>query len=156
LNLELVQRDPVTGNTSNWNGPPAGLLIFLLVVVQISDSLHFVWDRLFGKHVIAASIDESKTWEGLIGSALSCGLVGIALWLLGITPFSWYGAAMMAMLISVMGSSGSMTMSAIKRDRGVKDYGSLVQGHAGILDRIDSICFAAPMFFHVVRLSLHQ
>ena len=141
---------------SAWDGPKAGLLIFLLVVVQVSDSLHFVWDRLFGKHVIASSIDETKTWEGLIGSALSCGLVGILLWFLNITPFSWYGAALMAMLISVMGSSGSMTMSAIKRDRGVKDYGSLVQGHAGILDRIDSICFAAPMFFHVVRLSLHQ
>lgn len=156
LNLNLVQRDPLTGEMSPWTESPAGLLIFLLVVVQVSDSLHFVWDRLFGKHVIAASVDETKTWEGLIGSALSCGLVGILLWLLPITPFSWYGAALMAMLISVMGSSGSMTMSAIKRDRGVKDYGSLVQGHAGILDRIDSICFAAPMFFHVVRLSLHQ
>ena len=62
----------------------------------------------------------------------------------------------MAMLISVMASSGTMTMSAIKRDRGVKDYGTLVTGHAGVLDRIDSICFAAPIFFHVTRFFLAQ
>jgi phosphatidate cytidylyltransferase len=61
---------------------------------------------------------------------------------------------MMAFLISVMGSSGSMTMSAIKRDRGIKDYGTLVTGHAGVLDRIDSVCFAAPIFFHVTRIWL--
>ena len=60
----------------------------------------------------------------------------------------------MAMLISVMASSGSMTMSAIKRDRGVKDYGTLVMGHAGVLDRIDSVCFAAPIFFHVTKFFL--
>ena len=60
----------------------------------------------------------------------------------------------MALIISVMASSGSMTMSAIKRDRGVKDYGSLVQGHVGILDRIDSICFAAPIYFHLIRYFL--
>lgn len=62
----------------------------------------------------------------------------------------------MAALISVMASSGSMTMSAIKRDRGVKDYGTLVQGHAGVLDRIDSVCFAAPIFFHVTRFFLER
>ena len=55
----------------------------------------------------------------------------------------------MALIISVMASSGSMTMSAIKRDRGVKEYGTLVLGHAGVLDRIDSVCFAAPIFFHL-------
>ena len=57
----------------------------------------------------------------------------------------------MSMIIAVMGFAGGMTMSAIKRDRGVKDYGTLVQGHVGVLDRIDSICFAAPVFFHLTR-----
>jgi phosphatidate cytidylyltransferase len=74
--------------------------------------------------------------------------------LLPVTPFTWYGAGLMALLISVMGSSGNMTIAAIKRDRGVKSHGTLVQGHVGALDRVDSICFAAPIFFHVSRFFL--
>ena len=58
----------------------------------------------------------------------------------------------MSMILAVMGAAGGMTMSAIKRDRGVTDYGTLVQGHAGVLDRIDSLCFAAPVFYHLVPL----
>ena len=137
-----------------WSGQSAGVLLFFMIIVQVSEALHFVWDRLFGKHIIASDINETKTWEGLIGAAISSAVIGILLHLLSITPFQWYGAALMAVVISVMASSGSMTMSAIKRDRGVKDYGSLVQGHVGILDRIDSICFAAPIYFHLIRFFL--
>lgn len=140
-----------------WNGSPAGLLFFLLVIVQLSDMLHFVWDRVVGHRVIASTVHPTKTWEGLIGAACSCALVGILIQLiLPITPFTWHGAGLMALLISVMASSGGMTMSAIKRDRRVKDYGTLVQGHAGVLDRIDSLCFAAPIFFHVTRIFLER
>lgn len=136
----------------DWDGSPAGLLFFLLVIVQISDMLQFIWDRVAGHRVIAASVHPTKTWEGLIGAACSTTLVGILIQLiLPITPFPWYFAGFMGLLISVMASSGGMTMSAIKRDRKIKDYGTLVQGHAGVLDRIDSICFAAPIFFHVTR-----
>jgi phosphatidate cytidylyltransferase len=69
-----------------------------------------------------------------------------------VTPFLFWQAAIMAIVISFMGFAGGMTMSAIKRDRGVKDYGTLVQGHAGILDRIDSLCFAAPVFYHLTKV----
>ena len=154
LNLNLMEWNPQESKMKMWYGQPAGLLLFFMIIVQVSDAFHFVWDRLFGKHLIAANVNETKTWEGLIGAALCSALVGFILQLLAITPFTWYGAAVMALVISVMASSGSMTMSAIKRDRGVKDYGSLVQGHVGILDRIDSICFAAPIFFHLTRFFL--
>ena len=155
LNLNLMKWDPIQNKMIPWNGVQAGLLLFFMIIVQVSDALHFVWDRLFGKHLIASEVNETKTWEGLIGAALCSALLGSLLQLLPqITPFTWYGAAFMALVISVMAPSGSMTMSAIKRDRGVKDYGSLVQGHAGILDRIDSICFAAPIFFHLTRYFL--
>ena len=154
LNLELLEWNPAVKKRVPWSGQPAGLLLFLLIIVQASDALHFVWDRLFGKHVIAATVDEAKTWEGLVGAAICSALLGIILALLPVTPFTWYGGALMAMVISVMASSGSMTMSAIKRDRGTKDYGSLVQGHVGILDRIDSICFAAPIYFHLIHYFL--
>jgi phosphatidate cytidylyltransferase len=76
-------------------------------------------------------------------------LVGMILW--WVTPFQVPEAAAIALIVALMGSAGGITMSAIKRDRGVKDFGTLVQGHAGVLDRIDSLCFAAPVFFHITR-----
>jgi len=154
LNLKLLTWDPELHIRVPWSGQPAGLLLFFMIIVQVSDAFHFVWDRLFGKHVIASNVDETKTWEGLMGAAICSAVLGICLQFLPITPFTWYGAALMALVISIMASSGSMTMSAIKRDRGIKDYGTLVQGHAGILDRIDSICFAAPIYFHMTRYFL--
>ncbi len=152
LNLDLAQWDSSRSEWQPWLGSTAGLLFFFIVTVQVSDMLHFVWDRLFGKHIIAAAVNATKTWEGLIGAACCASLVGMLIQVvLGVTPFTWYGAGFMALIISVMASSGSMTMSAIKRDRGVKEYGTLVLGHAGVLDRIDSVCFAAPIFFHLTR-----
>jgi phosphatidate cytidylyltransferase len=84
-----------------------------------------------------------------LGGLGSATLLGAALW--WATPFEPWVAALMSLVISLMGFAGGMTMSAIKRDRGVKDYGTLVEGHSGVLDRIDSICFAAPVFFHLTR-----
>jgi phosphatidate cytidylyltransferase len=72
-----------------------------------------------------------------------------------VTPFGYVEAAVLSATVAVMGFCGAMTMSAIKRDRGVTDYGTLVQGHAGLLDRIDSLCFAAPVFYHMVRFLYH-
>lgn len=157
LNLKLNTWDPDLETKVPWDGSNAGLLFFFIMVVQFSDMVHFVWDRMFGKHVIAPTVNATKTWEGLIGTACCTALAGMLVQrLLPVTPFTWYGAGFMALIISVMASSGTMTMSAIKRDRGVNDYGTLVQGHAGVLDRIDSICFAAPIFFHATRFFLGQ
>jgi phosphatidate cytidylyltransferase len=121
-------------------------------MVQASDALHFLWNKLIGRTVIAPTISPSKTVEGFLGGVASSALLGAAFW--WATPFPPWDAAGMALLISIMGFAGGMTMSAIKRDRGVKDYGTLVEGHGGVLDRIDSLCFAAPVFFHVTRLWL--
>ena len=99
--------------------------------------------------VIAPAVNPSKTWEGFLGGVGSATLLGTALW--WATPFEPWMAALMSLLITVMGFAGAMTMSAIKRDRGVRDYGTLIEGQMGILDRLDSICFAAPVFFHVTR-----
>ncbi|HEV3415472.1 MAG TPA: phosphatidate cytidylyltransferase, partial [Pirellulales bacterium] len=125
------------------------LLFFFILMVQFSDALQFLWSKLVGRTVIAPTVSPSKTWEGFIGGTASATLLGAALW--WATPFEPWGAAGMSLLTSIMGFAGGMTMSAIKRDRGVKDYGTLVEGHGGVLDRIDSICFAAPVFFHVTR-----
>ncbi len=132
-----------------WPHSRAGVLFYLILLVQIGDVMQYVWSRYLGKHVIAPAINSSRTWEGFFGGVLSTALVGAVLsWM---TPFNPWQAAFLAMVTAVMGYAGGMTMSAIKRDRGVKDYGTLVEGHAGILDRIDSLCFAAPVFFHLTR-----
>ena len=130
-------------------GSSAGLLFYFILIVQLNDVFQYAWGHLFGKNVIAPQINASRTWEGFIGGVLSTMLVGTLLcWA---TPFKLWEAACIAGIVAMMGFAGSMTMSGIKRDRGVKDYGTLVSGHAGVLDRIDSICFAAPVFFHIVR-----
>lgn len=157
--LYLEPLKTFNSQTNEWvrweEGTAAGLLLYFVIMVQVSDLLHFVWDRLAGRHVIAPTINANKTWEGLIGSACCTLLIGMFIQaVLPITPFQIVGSGLMSLVISLMASSGSMTMSAIKRDRGVQDYGTLVQGHAGVLDRIDAICFAAPIFFHITRFFL--
>jgi phosphatidate cytidylyltransferase len=132
-----------------WGGGPAGLLLFFIVVVQMSDVFQFGWSRLMGRRVIAPAINASRTWEGFFGGIISAAVLGAALY--WVTPFSPPQAAGVSMLLALMGAAGSITMSAIKRDRGVSDYGTLVEGHVGVLDRFDSICFAAPVFYHVTR-----
>jgi phosphatidate cytidylyltransferase len=132
-----------------YEGQNPRLLFFFVLVVQLGDVLQYAWGKLLGQHVIAPPISPSRTWEGFAGGVASATLVGTALW--WATPFKPWEAAGMSMVIAVMGFAGGMTMSAIKRDRGVKDYGTLVVGHGGVLDRIDSICFAAPVFYHLTR-----
>ncbi|HUE74927.1 MAG TPA: phosphatidate cytidylyltransferase, partial [Pirellulaceae bacterium] len=122
-------------------GSNAGLLFYFILLTQLNDVFGYFWGQLFGRHVIAPQINASKTWEGFAGGLLCTMLIGMAL--CGVTPFRLWEAPFMAMAVSVAGFAGGMTMSAIKRDRGVSDYGTLVSGHAGVLDRIDSICFAA-------------
>ena len=125
------------------------LIAFLIIVVQGSDVLQYVWGKLFGRHKLAPALSPSKTVEGLIGGVASATALGAALH--GITPFTPLQAAAVALAICLMGFLGGLVMSAIKRDRGVKDWGAMIEGHGGMLDRLDSVVFAAPMFFHVVR-----
>jgi phosphatidate cytidylyltransferase len=145
----LLDLTLTTSNKQPYLGGKAGVLLFLILVVQLGDALQYGWGKLLGQRVIAPTINSSKTWEGLFGGVLTTTLLGTALW--WVTPFRPLEAACMALVSAVMGFAGSMTMSAIKRDRGVKDYGTLVEGHVGILDRIDSLCFAAPVFYHLTR-----
>ena len=125
------------------------LIAFLVLVVQGSDVLQYIWGKLTGKRKVAPELSPSKTWEGLIGGVLSATALGAALY--WITPFEPWQAALIAFMICVMGFFGGLVMSAIKRDRGVKDWGTMIEGHGGMLDRLDSVIFAAPIFFHIIR-----
>jgi phosphatidate cytidylyltransferase len=149
LNLRLARSDGSLWGDPNSHLPNAGLLFYFVLIAQLSDVLQNAWGQLAGRRVIAPAINASRTWEGFLGGVASATLIGALLW--WATPFGFGEAACMSMIVAVTGFAGSMVMSAIKRDRGVADYGTLVQGHPGVLDRIDSICFAAPIFFHLTR-----
>ena len=132
-----------------YKGEDALLLFYLVLVVQLSDVLQYVFGKLFGKTKIAPVISPSKTVEGFIGGAASATLVGAAMW--WITPFTPLQSAAMAFVIVLMGFLGGLSLSAVKRSLGAKDWGTMIKGHGGMMDRMDSISFAAPIFFHLTR-----
>jgi phosphatidate cytidylyltransferase len=132
-----------------YENQDAKLLLFLVIVDQLSDVLQYVWGKLAGKRKIAPHVSPNKTWEGFVGGVLTATLVGMGLW--WATPFTPWEALALSFSITLMGFAGGLTMSAIKRDRVVKDFGTIIEGHGGVLDRIDSLCFAAPIFFHFTR-----
>ncbi|AJE20090.1 phosphatidate cytidylyltransferase [Azotobacter chroococcum] len=125
------------------------LIAWLVLVVQLSDVLQYVCGKLFGKRRIAPRLSPSKTVEGFAGGIALATLTGVALY--WITPFNLWQAALIALIVTLLGFFGGLVMSAIKRDRGVKDWGHMIEGHGGMLDRLDSVCFAAPIFFHLLR-----
>lgn len=125
------------------------LLAYLVIVVQMSDVLQYVWGKTCGRHKVVPKLSPSKTWEGLIGGVLSASAIGMVM--TPITPFNYWQSAVLSIIICVMGFFGGLVASAIKRDAGVKDYGQLIEGHGGMMDRVDSLAFAAPVFFHLVR-----
>jgi phosphatidate cytidylyltransferase len=125
------------------------LIVFSVLVVQASDVFQYICGKLFGRSQIAPAVSPTKTVEGFIGGIVGATALGASLW--WITPFNPWQAAAMSLLITSMGFIGGLVMSAIKRDLGVKDWGRLIEGHGGMLDRLDSLCFAAPIFFHLTR-----
>jgi phosphatidate cytidylyltransferase len=141
----LLMLGPIPG----YQGNGATLLFYLVLVAQLNDVMQYVWGKLVGKRPVAPTVSPNKTWGGFIGGTLTAVAVGTALY--WATPFTPLAAAAMSLAITLLGFMGGLVMSAIKRDRGVKDYGTLIEGHGGVLDRIDSLLFAAPVFFHLIR-----
>ena len=125
------------------------LVLFLVFVVEMSDVLQYIWGKTLGRHKIIPTVSPNKTWEGFIGGVASAILLSLAIRFL--TPFSVAETLVVSLFITVAGFCGGAVMSAVKRDFGVKDFGSVIPGHGGMLDRVDSLCFAAPIFFHYVR-----
>jgi phosphatidate cytidylyltransferase len=125
------------------------LLFFLITVVQLSDVMQYVFGKLFGRHKLAPRVSPSKTVEGLLGGGLAATAIGAGLF--WITPFTPVAAAALALVIVVGGFAGGLVLSAVKRSLGAKDWGTMIEGHGGALDRMDSVTFAAPLFFHLVN-----
>jgi phosphatidate cytidylyltransferase len=125
------------------------LLFFLVTVVQASDVLQYVFGKLFGRRKIAPVVSPNKTWEGFLGGGATAVLLGAGLSFA--TPFTALQAAGMAAAIVLAGFCGGLVLSAVKRSMGAKDWGTMISGHGGALDRMDSVTYAAPLFFHLVN-----
>lgn len=128
---------------------PALLLLWLVVVCQLSDVMQYVFGKTLGRTRFSPNVSPSKTLEGLFGGGLTAALIGAALY--GLTPFAPLHAFAMALAVVTAGFFGGFVLSAVKRDLGAKDWGYVIEGHGGVLDRVDSLIFAAPILFHLTR-----
>lgn len=125
-----------------------GLLLFLVFLTEINDVLQFTFGKIFGKRKIIPSISPNKTWEGFLGGLICTTILGYLISFL--TPLSSFEVLFASFMIAFAGFSGDIVMSSVKRDIGVKDTSTAIPGHGGILDRIDSLSFTAPAFFHFI------
>jgi phosphatidate cytidylyltransferase len=126
------------------------LMVFLVLIAQASDVFQFLAGKALGRHKLAPTISPNKTVEGLLGGLLGTAALGAGVhWL---TPFPWPTAAALAAAIAAAGVAGGLLLSAMKRRRGLKDWGQMIQGHGGVLDRADSICLSAPLLYYLLRL----
>ena len=124
-----------------------GLLFYIIFVTQFNDVSQYVSGKLFGKHKILPKVSPNKTWEGFIGGLIITMIISMIL-----APFltilTWQQGFFAGMLIAASGFIGDVVLSSVKRDLGIKDSGSLIPGHGGLLDRIDSLMYSIPLFFH--------
>ena len=127
----------------------AGLLLFLVLLTELNDIFQYLWGKSLGHYRVAPHISPGKTWAGVLGGVGSTTLLGA---IVGprLTFMDWQHSLLAGLLIGVAGFAGDLSISAIKRDLGVKDSGTALPGHGGILDRIDSLTYTAPLFFHFV------
>lgn len=128
----------------------AGLLLFLVLLTQSNDVCQYIWGKSLGRAKIVPSVSPKKTWAGFLGGVLTTTLLAAVLGPV-LTPMDLTLSACAGLLIGAGGFVGDVTISALKRDLGIKDSGSLIPGHGGILDRVDSLTYTAPLFFHFIR-----
>jgi phosphatidate cytidylyltransferase len=125
----------------------ASLLLFVVLLTELNDVAQYVWGKALGRHKVIESVSPKKTVEGLVGGVLTTTLLAFLL-APYLTPLTRGDSIAAGLLIGIGGFLGDVTISAVKRDIGVKDSGSMIPGHGGILDRIDSLLFTGPLFFH--------
>ena len=130
-------------------------MLFLLIVNALNDASQYVWGKLFGKKPIVPNISPHKTWAGFIGGVATTTVLASILGPI-LTPMSIKVSICAGLLIGIFGFIGDVVLSAVKRDVGVKDSSNLIPGHGGILDRVDSLTYTAPIFFHFICYLYHM
>jgi phosphatidate cytidylyltransferase len=144
---ELSSSPPYEGGVGGVAGP--GLMLYLVMLTQLNDVFQYIWGKSLGRHKIVPTVSPGKTWEGFLGGVATTTLLA---WLLRpvLTPMNDWQSLLAGAIISVGGFFGDINVSAVKRDLGLKDAGSLLPGHGGILDRVNSLTYTAPLFFHYI------
>lgn len=140
----------ILGKTIEPYAGPAGPLLYLLFLTQFNDGAQYYLGQYLGKHRITKNVCPSKTWEGLFAGMAATVLMSVLLYPLLLSKLGFYPSIFAGVLISTAGFFGDIIMSAIKRDVGVKEFSELLPGHGGLLDRIDSLTYTAPLFFYYV------
>jgi len=148
---------------AKWDGP--ALLLFLFLCVWSGDIAALYIGKRFGKHKLAPSLSPNKTWEGAIASVVASVVFGMALVAVGEylsshgsnftrlhTTEPWWQSLILAIILNVAAQLGDLLESALKRGANVKDSGTMLPGHGGILDRIDALLLAAPVLWFVLSL----
>ncbi len=131
-------------------GDGAALVLFLVLLTQLNDVAQYIWGKSFGKHKVVPTVSPNKTVEGLIGGILTTTL--LSWWLAPVlTPLDRFDSIAAGLIIGMGGFLGDTTIGALKRDLGVKDAGTMIAGHGGVLDRVNSLTYTAPLFFHFLR-----
>lgn len=128
----------------------AGLVLFLVLLTQSNDVAQYLWGKSLGKRRVVPTVSPNKTWAGWLGGIATTTLLA-ALLAPVLTPLRPADAILSGIIIGIVGFFGDVVISAVKRDIGVKDAGDLLPGHGGVLDRIDSLTYTAPIFFHFIR-----
>lgn len=141
----LVLDSPVASEAP----PGPGLLIYLVGLTQLNDIAQYLWGKSLGGPKVTPQVSPAKTWAGFLGGVATTVALGATLGPL-LTPLDWLSGLLAGLVIGAGGFFGDLTISCLKRDLGIKDSGSLLPGHGGILDRVDSLTYTAPLFFHLV------
>ena len=140
----LLTLEPKNADAGN-----IGLVLYLIFVTQANDVSQFIWGKLFGRRKIVAKVSPNKTWAGFLGGFVTV-TIGGAILAPYLTCLDMKTGAGAAVIIALGGFIGDLVISAIKRDLQIKDAGSLIPGHGGLLDRVDSLLYTAPLFFHYI------
>jgi len=140
----MITLDPIGENTVGG----VELVLYLVLLTELNDVLQYIWGKSIGKRKIIPKVSPNKTVEGFLGAFVSISILAVVFSFL--TPFTWWEALISGMIMSMAGFIGDVVISMIKRDIGVKDSGNMLPGHGGILDRVDSLIYTAPLFFHYV------
>jgi phosphatidate cytidylyltransferase len=153
--LLVLQPRPAPRFPTHWPSaaaalaPGFGLVVLLVLLTELNDVLQYIWGKSLGKRKIVPRVSPNKTVAGFVGGVGStivlAGVLGPRL-----TPMTWPWALLAGAIIGLSGFAGDLSISMLKRDLRVKDTGTILPGHGGVLDRIDSLTYTAPLFFHYV------